>query len=288
MSTCLISERERYEILELYSDQSKHSNYQSMPQFVVEATGLRADIEQSWRGDHCRYAWIREQIPDLSGPTRCCDFGANTGYFSLSIANERRTCQLTSIEGNPNHAALIERVVEIIGLRNVRVRRSTIGLGDLATIGDYDVMLHLNVLHHAGADFDKGAVRGPNEFASYARRYLEALTDRTRLLIFQAGSNLWGDKTQPIVARDDDLGRFRFFADILRGAGWSIRRIAYARKAPEEPIAYASIGDAIVAALESGRDPSDHEVREALAPYRLTEHVGEFYRRALFVCSHKR
>ena len=282
----MLDQREKDVLLGLYADTSKHSNYQSMPQFVMEQTGLRADIQQSWRGDHCRYEWIKRVVLNQSKGLRWCDFGANTGFFALSLAHDRPFDSVTAIEANPNHAGLIERVAGLVGLRNLLVRSAAIELKDLQDCGTFDVMLHLNVLHHAGADFDSGMIAGPGEFAPYARLYLGSLRKASRTLVIQIGTNLWGNKALAMVPAEDDVGRLRFLSSLLLDSGWCMRSIAYARKADGAPIEYHPIADATVAALNRREPLTDGQLSAALSFYNLPTHTGEFYRRAIFVCSH--
>lgn len=280
----MLSEREKDALLRLYADSTKHSSYQSMPQFVIEQTGLRADIQQSWRGDQCRYAWIQRVLLNEPSGLRLCDFGANTGFFALSLAHDRPYDSVTAIEANPNHARLIERVAKLTGMTNLLVRRAAIELRDIPDCGSFDVMLHLNVLHHAGADFASGVIAGPSDFAPYARLYLGQLRKLSRILVIQIGTNLWGDKGLAIVPAEDDAGRLRFLSSLLLDSGWCIRSIAYARKADGTPIEYRPMAADIVTALNRREPLTDGQLSAALTVYNLPTHTGEFYRRAIFVC----
>src|SRR3546814_2247814 len=85
----------------------------------------------------------------------------------------------------------IELVANYFEIRNVRVLNRAVGLFDLPTLPHSDFMLHLNVLHHAGHDFDTKHISDISSFQNYSRRYLASLRRITDAMLFQIGSN-WG------------------------------------------------------------------------------------------------
>lgn len=261
----------------LYEDASKHSSYQSIPEFVATALDYRVQIDENWRGDRVRLEYILSRLGG-SDLRRWADFGANTGFFSLSLAHGSAAREVLAIEANPRHAAFLAAVAETFELANFRVIDRPLGIDDLESVPEQDVLLHLNVLHHAGADFDLGEVTGPDDFFAYAERYLSRLRPRTRLLVFQLGSNLWGDKSRPLVDPRDDAGRLRRFSSLLAAAGWSIRETALAARTPENTVEYRPLAVANALSLSPAR------LGRELEAFALDRHPGEFYRRPIFVC----
>jgi hypothetical protein len=164
-------------------------------------------------------------------------------------------------------------------MRNLKVLSRALAIDDLQSLPAQDVMLHLNVLHHAGADFDAGKVDTAENFLAYARKYLERLRSRVDKMIFQVGTNLWGNKAKPIIDYTDDVGKLVMLTQLLRDAGWHIERIAYpTRPLEDRDIEYLD--------LPSELDLTNRDaIQAALSPFNLSEHRGEFYRRPLFFCS---
>ena len=260
----------------LYADMSKHSTYQTVPDFVSEVIDYQVQIDENWRGDRVRLRYFERRLAGHAG-RRWADFGANTGFFSLSLAHADPARQVMAIEGNPNHATFIRTIAEAFDLSNVEVLSRAVTIDDLDTLPTQDVMLHLNVLHHAGADFDAGRVDTADDFLGYAHTYLMRLRARVGTLVFQVGTNLWGDKGKPVIDYTDDVGKLVLLADLLRNAGWRIESVAYPTRPADGPIEYVD--------LPAGLDLADRAaIGLALAPYNLHEHRGEFYRRPLFVC----
>src|SRR5437764_15156702 len=94
------------ELKALYGDASKHSVYQSIPEFVSTALGYSEVIDDGWRGDRPRLAYLltvrRPADGELWG-----DFGANTGFFTLSLAHRYPNARFAAIEAHPNHAEFL-------------------------------------------------------------------------------------------------------------------------------------------------------------------------------------
>ena len=266
----------RQRLSELYADMSKHSTYQTVPDFISDAIDYQVAIDEGWRGDRVRLRWFERVLAGEPG-RRWADFGANTGFFSLSLANADPAREVLAIEGNPNHAEFIRTIAEGFGLRNLEVLSRAIAIDDLTSLPALDVMLHLNVLHHAGADFDAGKVGSAADFPAYAREYLGRLRERVATLVFQVGTNMWGDKSRPIIDFTDDVGKLVMLADLLRGAGWRIERIAYpTRPSEDRAIEYLDLSGDLELTDRSA-------IESALAPYNLGGHRGEFYRRPIFL-----
>jgi hypothetical protein len=172
-------------------------------------------------------------------------------------------------------------VADLFELENVSVTQASVGLREVTSLPKFDVLLHLNVLHHAGGDFDAGDVTDAPSFLAYARRYLSALRSSATTLVFQMGSNLWGDKRRPIIAVDDDLRKIRLLASLLRDAGWSIRSVAYPVIKSIDHIEYVNLSDAAVDEVRRGG--SDSVLDREIKTLELDRHIGEFYRRPLFI-----
>jgi hypothetical protein len=269
------------ELRSLYADASKHSQYQSLPAFVSEVIGYQEVIDQGWRGDASRLDYIRSRRLPASGE-HWADFGANTGYFTLSLAKEHPETHFTAIEANDNHARFIRRIAEAFKMTNVTVQSAALGLNDLGSVPSVDVLLHLNVIHHAGHDFDQAHVPTIAAFDAYAVRYLRALRARAQEMVFQMGSNWGGDKALPLVPVSADTEKLNLMAGYLVNAGWELESIAYPRKDPGG-VVYHSV-DATIPTLLQAPQRDKSSLASQLGDLNLDTFPGEFYRRPLFQC----
>jgi hypothetical protein len=261
------------ELQRLYADSSKHSVYQNVPDFVSAELGYTESIDEGWRGDRPRLAFLAKCRTPASGET-WLDFGANTGFFVLSLAHNFPQTSFFAVEANPNHARFIERVARYFGMRNVEVIRRAVGLRELPTLPHSDFMLHLNVLHHAGHDFDAELVPERSDFAGYTRRYLSGLREVTSAMLFQMGSNWGGDRNQPLVDVRADAEKLATFGAWLRDSGWRPLATAYAHRRENGRIEYDRSDGHV--AQRSGEVDSQWAF--------LDQFPGEFYRRPLFLC----
>lgn len=275
----------RDNLIRLYRGISKHSAYQTIPDFVSSELGYTETIQSNWRGDRNRLDYIQSKLKPLPGD-KWCDFGANTGFFTYTLAHNFPEADFVAIEANQEHAEFLGEIKELFSIGNVETINRAIALDDLQTISGFDVMLHLNVLHHAGADFDKEHVFDQSEFSKYAVSYLRKLRAVTHTLIFQMGSNLWGDKNYPLIDVADDVGKIIFISKLITDAGWSIKHLAYPKSTAEAGIVYEEMDRAAIDALNTNKEFSDAAIfKKALMPFNLHQHIGEFYRRGLYILS---
>ena len=140
--------------------------------------------------------------------------------------------------------------------------------------------MHLNVLHHAGHDFDADLIISGDHTicAEYAVDYFRVLRERANRMLFQMGSNWGGDKNLPIVGEREDAEKLRIFDTWLEAGGWQPLAVAYSQKREDGGVNYKNISDQALKKLrtfgELATDIYDWHL--------LNDFPGEFYRRPLF------
>lgn len=271
------------ELQKLYADASKHSVYQNIPDFVSAELGYTETIDENWRGDRPRLAYMVETRKPAPGES-WLDFGANTGFFALSLARRFPETTFIAVEANANHARFISRVAQYFGMSNVEVIQRAIGLGELRELPHSDCLLHLNVLHHAGHDFDAELVPGKGGFADYARRYLRELRERADGMFFQMGSNWGGDKRQPLVGVREDVQKLETFSSWLGSAGWQVTEIAYAMHRADGGVKFTNLAASAIPQVTEEGAHNQAVLESELDRFKLDDFPGEFYRRPLFSC----
>jgi SAM-dependent methyltransferase len=271
------------ELRALYADESKHSVYQNTPAFIREKLGYTETIDENWRGDSARWDYLRENI-DFSEKS-VLDVGANTGFFALSIAHRNRNADVTALEGNGNHSRYIETIAEYFEMPNVRVLHQYLAMEDLPTLGHYDTVLLFNVLHHAGADFDKDNVRTEAELFSYCVRYMKQLADKCTRVIFQMGYNWGGNKLRPVVELNDDVSKVIYTAKFMIEAGWEMERILLPRscKGKPYPAELSELPQSTNDLLNNKEYEKASKTIERVVDPEI-RNFSEFYRRPLFIC----
>ena len=271
------------ELQKLYADASKHSVYQNVPDFVAAELGYTETIDENWRGDRPRLAYMVRSRTPAAGES-WLDFGANTGFFTLSLAREFSQTRFIAVEANPNHARFITRVAQYFEMSNVEVISRAIGFADLHELPHSDCLLHLNVLHHAGHDFDADLVPEKSRFADYASRYLRLLRERADHMFFQMGSNWGGDKSQPLVEVRADAQKLHVFSGWLHSAGWHVTEIAYATLESEARVQFENMPASVRRGVTGTGGIERATLKGELDQFKLDDFPGEFYRRPLFSC----
>ena len=271
----------------LYDTGAKHDRYQNLPAFVQEALGFNTDIDENWRGDTARYSLL-EQSLSLKDGERLSDIGANTGFFTLSLAHRFPGARFAAYEMNPQHVAYIREIAAHFGMEHVEVVEQGVDLQHAGEITPCDVMLHFNVLHHAGVDFDKERISSPGKFRDYAVEYLSRLARRTRTMIFQMGYNWGGNKLQPLVPLEEDLQKVSYTMDLFHASGWQIQGIAHCSRR-DGPLAYHWMPAGLIADLEAAASAGTvsraaEDYLHAMDPSSLSE----FYRRPFFRVERRR
>jgi hypothetical protein len=263
----------------LYADGSKHAVYQSVPEFVREALGYNEQINHRWRSDAPRYAFLARHL-NLDG-VRIADVGSNTGYFSLNLARAHPASTITAVEPNTRHRTFIEEIAVAFDLSNLSTSATGWNMQYLEQAQvTYDVVLHLNILHHAGFDFDSELADRNDAFEAYAQRYLALLRPVCRLLCFQIGSNRGGQKNRPLFPFTDDVARLLWTTRILGSAGWRIVTAGHATGVCDR-IGYREVPSAV---LEAATRDDRSLITEFYRSAALDEFPGEFHRRPLLVC----
>ena len=275
----------------VYGLDSKHARYQNIPLFVQEALGYAETIDENWRGDTARYQYLLDQVTFADGVV-VGDVGANTGFFTLSLAHAYPNGRFIAYESNPVHAQFIRQVADYFAMPNVEVAETAVDLQHAAHLPPHDVLLHFNVLHHAGHDFDQPHVPSLADFDGYAVNYLTGLrTAVSQALVFQMGSNWGGQKTSPIIGVKDDLNKVNYMANLLDRSGWQVSQIALATRDWRQQIVYKKLPPDLVAiscCAPRQISPEQAQLLETeIAAYDLDQFPGEFYRRPLIVCSPK-
>jgi hypothetical protein len=266
---------------ELYNDQSKHSKYQNIPKFIQKEFGYQEKINEQWRGDTARYNYLLKEF-NFANYQEIADIGANTGFFTLSLAYQFKNSHFTAYEHNNNHLMFIRYVLHYFELQNVTIYPSPVILKGRFALKRHDFCINFNVLHHAGVDFDQGLIEEPKHFASYGSEYLSKMSSKIDTMIFQMGYNWGGNKQKPIVGLQDDPGKLLYTIHLFQESGWKILKIAHAKLDPGQTIYYENMPQDLLARLISNKRIKN-ELNKYISALNLSR-LSEFYRRPIFTC----
>lgn len=197
--------------------QSKHGLYQMLPPTLIKKMPELEKFSFSRRLDDKRYEWFSEKL-DFDGK-RVMDIGGNIGYFSFRLASEKNA-HLTIYEPQEQHIKAIESIKPIIDMPDEKVKcvNQGVGLDDIKTLPEQDIILLFNVLQHAGEDYDKKYVPDISHWRDYTISYLQALRSKTKNMVFQMGYTWLGHEDS--FCHEEDF--ITFTVKLLEDAGWKI------------------------------------------------------------------
>ena len=196
----------------------KHALYQMLPPcFPGGATRAGGGTP---RLDDRRFEFLRAHLPESLAGERVVDIGANIGYFSFRLATELGG-SVVAYEPHPPHAHAMELIRDACGLPADRfeIRQAGVGLREIEEIPEAAIVLLLNVLQHAGQDFDSDLVPSAEAWRNYAEEYLGKLRRRARWIFFQLGYTWLGHRGK--LCPDDEIVDFTL--TLIRNAGWSVQ-----------------------------------------------------------------
>lgn len=265
----------------LYNDGSKHSRYQNIPEFVRNELGYTETIDENWRGDTARFTYLTKNLQFGDGKS-IGEIGANTGFFTLSLANANPSSTFYAYEINPTHAAFIQDIGESFQMKNLVVMAQGVDMEGIAKMEQHDILLNYNVLHHAGVDFDSDLLASVEGYEAYATEYLTRMATKTKKMVFQIGSNWGGNKLKPIIPLSDDAEKIAFNARLFKNAGWKILDISLHTRL-DGSLAYRSLSADVLNQINLCPVGEEKALVETLVDLSEFPSFSEFYRRPIFI-----
>lgn len=269
----------------LYNDGSKHSRYQNIPEFVRIELGYTETIDENWRGDTARFTYLTQTLSFGEGKS-VGEIGANTGFFTLSLAHANPTSTFYAYEINPTHAAFIQDIGESFQMKNLVVKAQGVDMEGVALMEKHDILLNYNVLHHAGVDFDSDLLDSVEGYEAYATEYLKRMAAKTKKMVFQIGSNWGGNKLKPIIPLSDDAEKIAFNARLFKNAGWNILDISLHTRL-NGSLEYRALSADILDQLNQCTLGEEKALIEKLVDLSEFPSFSEFYRRPIFIVESK-
>lgn len=198
----------------------KFGNYQEIPPAVLyKAPNLKKiEYEQNQiELDSARYTWLKNTYRETD--FSALEIGANLGYFSLSLSADFGV-SVEVYEPITDYSEVCKCLSRIAGVEHlVRVCNKSVGYRDIKSLNDVDLIINLNVLHHAGVAFDIDLVKSASEWEAYVKQYLKCVSRKSRYLFFQTG-NMW--QNQVLFSGKNAT---QFLAELLKSGNWEVLSI---------------------------------------------------------------
>lgn len=200
---------------------SRHYNYQNI-------IGHKTIKKNYINNDEIRFNWMKKMIFPKIKFKSLTDIGSNLGYFCLRFNQYYKTrCigyeyeKLTFIRANKLKK----------NFKDIKYFNKGLNLNNLNKINKTDIMLNLNVLHHAGHMYDKKLVKLEGKKSNstkinwpmYAQKYLNILSRKSKYLFFQTGN------VNSNINHYQNSETFKLLPTILNKSGWKIMKIGVAQ-----------------------------------------------------------
>ncbi len=204
-------------LVDLIKGTTKHGNYQQLPPTLPPEILSQVYHYDSVRLESARFEWLDSH--SVFKNKKILEIGANTGYFSIRAASERGASSI-AYEPDPKLAEAMRIISCMCNTdNNIEVRSEPFTLTKPELLPQADLIINLNVIHHAGFDFDQETVKKIDDWKLYAIEYLKRLTGIGPLMVFQTGYT-WGggsDNLCPSGTRWHPWTK-----DLLKQSGWNI------------------------------------------------------------------
>lgn len=260
--------KDRIKALLAYDE--KFRRYQTLPDFLLRDLGLDPQdyTSEQLAWDAPRYDWIVDNLPP--GVNRVTELGSSLGYFCLRLAHDQGL-SATGYEPVSAYTEVCNLFSDFAGLDDrLTFRDDPAILEFLVNLPAADLLISLNVMHHAGNIFDGEIVNQRGGWRNYALEYLSRLTEKASHLAIQTGNSARG------IAHFPSEDAVAFTASLLEDAGWRVNAIGVienfddptyrtypasavdeiprvrCRRNPDTNLVEYRVGDALVAELSYG------------------------------------
>ena len=208
----------------LESNKFKFSCYQDIPDIVKEKIRYVEDTfykQNQVSLDKPRYEFLINNL-DLKNQ-RVIEIGSNMGFFLLNLAKDMG-CRVKGFEPIETYTKATQLMSQIMEIQHLfEIFNQGISISDIDELPEADLIIELNVLHHAGNHYDSEFVRSSADWEEYATNRLSKLSKKSKYLFFQTG-NVWNDES--LFSTENSVDYIR---KIITNAGWKTRAFATIR-----------------------------------------------------------
>ena len=204
----------------LIKHQIKFGNYQTFPRLFYDKFKNKISTKYSVNQislDYARYDFLLKNIKleNLS----VVEYGSNLGFFCLSIVQDFNSIT-TGYEALGDYCKCAKIISELMDCENrTNFFNRSIKTGDIMNLENADLLVELNVLHHAGSFFDEEYVKKKSDWRNYALKRLSIIRKKYKNFFFQTGNML---NNQALFPSENSVNYIR---SILEEAEWKIKKI---------------------------------------------------------------
>ena len=193
-------------------------NYCWLPKRAEQQLGLSTkSFKEDEFGMELRYNLIKNKLLML-GVKDVVDLGGNCGYFSFQMLDENIVRKAWVYDNDIDVLNFGNKVANYLGLQDhISFIEKSLSLNNINELPEVDLVLCLNLIHHAGVSFDVDIVEKMG-WSKYATDFLKILRKKYRIAIIGVGFK----KFRPIKWSVPRRLKPIYFSKIANQAGWKV------------------------------------------------------------------
>ncbi len=230
--------------------------------------------------DQIRFEWVKKILGKKYIIKTLTDIGSNLGYICVKF-NETFNTKCIGYEYERPTFLKANKIKK--NLKNIKYVNKGLNIKNLNNIGDADLMVNLNVLHHAGHMYDKKIISSNKEWKNYAIKYLKILSKKSKYLFFQTGNVNYNKN----YFKNSET--FEILPYILKNSGWKIIKIG-SIKFLKKNIYYKTYKNNQIKKIPNiicKRDKKTKKVLYFINKKLIFKYESGFLQRPLFLCKSK-
>lgn len=193
------------------------TNYQEIPSFILKnfknSINFNEYKQKQIKLDTPRYKFL---IKNTKVPKNVLEIGSNIGFFILNLSYYYK-CKTIGFEPIKKYSNLTNEFAKLSKIQKmIKSNPKPINIKNIKNLPKSDLIIELNVLHHAGNYFDNEAVKKLGGWRNYAKKRLQLLRKKTSNLFFQTGNS--GKET--LFPSEKSV---EFISELLKESGWKIK-----------------------------------------------------------------
>lgn len=202
----------------IVKDLENLKNYSWLPERAEDQLGIKTEnYKEDEFGIKPRFKLIKNKLSSLN-IKNVIDIGGNSGYFSLELLDKKVISKSSVYDVDRDVLNFGEKISKDLKLQNfINFTQKDLSLNNVKDLPNADLVLCLNLIHHAGSLFDVDIVNKIG-WERYSARFLSILKKKYKYAIIGVGFKSTKPANWPVI----DKLRPIYFSKIIEKSGWKI------------------------------------------------------------------
>ena len=255
---------------------SRHFFYQKIPDFI---SGKKKNIKIDQ--DLMRLKWFLKHFKAKNA--NVLDIGSNFGFMCLNLSKVRKYI-CTGFESEKQVYKFSKKLKKKSKLTNVFFYNKQFKFNNLDNLKKYDIIILLNVLHHAGHTYDKNKIKNSKNWVNYTINYLKKIREKSKYIFFQTGNVNFNSQYF------NSKNTFKIIPQIMKKSGWKIKKIGVVENFNSKIFNYKTYNQSEIKnipLITCRRNKKNNLVEYKLKNKIIFRYKTGFLQRPLWLCERK-